>query len=71
MQFSNKLPQYQVPDNLREAVLNHEDLEETFPVLHEVLIDFTLTVKAATLILFISGRGSAISSDKQGKSGSI
>ena len=35
-----------------------------------VLLDFSLTVKAATLI-FISGRGSAISSAKQGKSGSI
>ena len=35
-----------------------------------VLIDISLTVKAATLI-FISGRGSAISSAKQGKSGSI
>ena len=35
-----------------------------------ILIDFLLTVKAATLI-FISGRGSAISSAKQGKSGSI
>ena len=35
-----------------------------------ILIDFSLTLKAATLI-FISGRGSAISSDKQGKSGSI
>ena len=35
-----------------------------------VLIDFSLTVKAATLI-FISGRGSAISSAKQEKSGSI
>ena len=34
-----------------------------------LLIDFSLTVKAATLI-FISGRGSAISSAKQGKSGS-
>ena len=32
-----------------------------------VLIDFSLTVKAATLI-FISGRGSAISSAKEGKS---
>ena len=30
-----------------------------------VLLDFSLTVKAATLI-FISGRGSAISSAKQG-----
>ena len=35
-----------------------------------ILIDFSLTVKAATLIL-ISRRGSAISSVKQGKSGSI
>ena len=35
-----------------------------------VLYDFSLTVKAATLI-FISGHGSAISSAKQGKSGSI
>ena len=32
-----------------------------------VLIDFSLTVKAATLI-FISGRGSALSSAKEGKS---
>ena len=36
----------------------------------QVLIDFSLTVKAATLI-FISGRGLAISSAKQRKSGSI
>ena len=35
-----------------------------------VFIDFSLTVKAATYII-ISGRGSAISSSKQGKSGSI
>ena len=35
-----------------------------------VLIDFSLTVKAATLI-FISRRGSAISSAKEGKSGFI
>ena len=35
-----------------------------------VLLDFSLTVKAATLI-FISGRGSAISSVKEGKSGAI
>ena len=38
-------------------------------VLH-VLLDFSLTVKAATLI-FISGCGSAISSAKEGKSGFI
>ena len=35
-----------------------------------LLLDFSLTVKAVTLI-FISGRGSAISSAKQGKSGFI
>ena len=35
-----------------------------------VLIDFSLTVKVATLI-FISGRGSSISSTIQGKSGFI
>ena len=33
-------------------------------------MNFSLTVKAATLI-FISGRGSAISSAKEGKSGFI
>ena len=36
----------------------------------ELLLDFSLTVKAATLI-FISGRGSAISPAKEGKSGFI
>ena len=35
-----------------------------------VFIDFSLTVKAATLI-FISGRCSAISSAKEGKAGFI
>ena len=35
-----------------------------------VLIDFSLSVKAANLI-FIPGCGSAISSAKEGKSGSI
>ena len=35
-----------------------------------VLLDFSLTVKAATFI-FISGCGSAISSAKEGKSGFI
>ena len=34
----------------------------------QVLIDFSLSVKAATLI-FISGRDSTISFTKQGKSG--
>ena len=33
-----------------------------------IVLDFSLTVKAATLI-FISGRGSSISSAKEGKSG--
>ena len=36
-----------------------------------ILLDFLLTVKAAATLIFISGRGSAISSAKQGKSGSI
>ena len=35
-----------------------------------ILLDFSLTVKAATLI-FISGRGSATSSAQEGKSGFI
>ena len=39
-------------------------------LLSNLLIDFSLTVKAATLI-FKSGRGSAISSAEQGKLGSI
>ena len=37
---------------------------------HMILLDFSLTVKAATLI-FISGCGWAISSAKEGKSGCI
>ena len=36
----------------------------------QLLLDFSHTVKAATLI-FISGRGLAISSAKEGKSGFI
>ena len=36
----------------------------------QLLLDFSLTVKAATLI-FISGCGSTISSAKEGKSGFI
>ena len=36
----------------------------------QILLDFSLTVKAAILI-FISGPGSAISSAKEGKSGFI
>ena len=45
--------------------ITHADHKECI-----VLIYFSLTVKAATLI-FVSGRGSAISSAKQRKSGSI
>ena len=41
-----------------------------YKMYNSILIDFLHTVKAATLI-FISRRGSAISSAKQGKSGSI
>ena len=41
-----------------------------FSLTVNMLIDFSLTVKAATLI-FISGRCSAISSTKQGKSSFI
>ena len=41
-----------------------------FRTIKQVLIDLSLTVKAATLI-FISGRGSVISSAKEGKSGFI
>ena len=43
----------------------HHGLRSTW-----LLLDFSLTVKAATLI-FISGCGSAILSGKQGKSGFI
>ena len=46
-------------------LLQHNSLS-----LLEILLDFSLTVKAATLI-FISGRGSAISSAKEGEWGFI
>ena len=39
-------------------------------LLRRVLLDFSLTVKAATLI-FIFGRGSAVTSAKEGESGFI
>ena len=39
-------------------------------IIYFVLLDFSLTVKAVTLI-FISGCGSAIPSAKEGKSGFI
>ena len=45
------------------------DIRKT-QLVYMILKDFSLTVKAVILI-FLSGRGSAISSVKQGKSGSI
>ena len=55
--------------------VNHRTLTVTWhhnksKASNQVLIGFSLTVKAATLI-FISGRGSAISSAKGGNSGFI
>ena len=46
--------------------MNHLSADDSY----QIYLDFSLTVKAATLI-FISGCGSAISSAKEGKSGSI
>ena len=45
----------------------HEVKTWSVQLSNKVLLDFSLTVKAATLI-FISGRGSAISSAKEGDS---
>ena len=50
-----------LPDNLPIAIIIERN---------RILIYFSLTVKAATLI-YIYGRGSAISSTKEGKSGFI
>ena len=50
--------------------LNGKNRSGAFLFLSGILIDFSLTVKAATLIC-ISRRCSTISSAKQGKSGSI
>ena len=44
--------------------------KKRFRIYYIYYIDFSLIVKAATLI-FISGRGSAIATAKRGKSGSI
>ena len=67
--------------NVQKESATKSDLFTTMPIrysgkqriellLQYLLLDFSLTVKAATLI-FISGCGSAISSAKEGKSGSI
>ena len=55
--------------DLHEAIMG---LEKQFSVFleNQVLLDFSLTVTAATLI-FISGCGLAISCAKEGKSGFI
>ena len=47
-----------------------EIMKTHFLASRPILLDFSLTVKAATLI-FIPGCGSAISSAKEGKSGFI
>ena len=55
---------YQHTQSLRFLVVVNQSLQ--------VLLDFSLTVKAATLIfIHVSGCGSAISSAKEGKSGFI
>ena len=67
--------------NVQKESATKSDLFTTMPIrysgkqriellLQYLLLDFSLTVKAATLI-FIFGCGSAISSAKEGKSGSI
>ena len=57
--------------NLDNATMNPKGVPAlTFHQAKYILLDFSLTVKAATLI-FISGCGLAISSAKEGKSGFI
>ena len=56
--------------NYLRFILLHAHLQTMAKTTATLLLDFSLTVKAATLI-FISGRGSAISSAKEGKSGFI
>ena len=57
------------PAPYHEYLSSHE--HEFVNVCHkDLLLDFSLTVKAATVIL-IAGCGSAISSAKEGKSGFI
>ena len=56
------------------GVFNKNEIKSAKRIPHlytySILLDFSLTVKAATL-KFISGCGSAISSSKEGKSGFI
>ena len=56
--------------NIRDMGLFKTDLSLILALYNLILLDFSLTVKAATLI-FISRCGSAISSAKEGKSGFI
>ena len=51
----------------KRSTVPERSVKALFNVAYNVLIDFSLTVKATTLI-FISGRGSAISSAQEGKS---
>ena len=56
--------------NLRESMGPGRDRTRDPWICSHILRDFSLTVKAATVI-FISGRGLAIRSAKEGKSGFI
>ena len=58
------------PANLHTRMYIAQPCQNIAAQTHKVLLDFSLTVKAATLI-FISGRGSAIPSAKEGISGLI
>ena len=57
------------PATLRSRV-KHSTTDINVTCTGSVLLDFSLTVKSATLI-FISGCGSAISYAKEGKSGFV
>ena len=65
--FSQNIQKLQLPTII---MINSKFDFPVYNLMLFVLIDFSLTVKAATLI-FISGRGLAITSAKQGKSDSI
>ena len=64
--MSSRFEGVRLPDlreELRKKCKTRKEIERCD---RQVLLDFSLTVKVATLI-FISGRGSAISSAKEGK----